>query len=122
MSHPEPIPYSTVLDALEASGMKFKRVPPKEWVQHLRTGPQDPITNPAIKPLWFNEAQYGHSDGETTGTSQFHLLLDKTLAASQELQDTPVVDKDLIEKFVQRWMDSNGIFDIASGFRRYWIG
>lgn len=45
---PRTITFASVLDSLEAAGMKFERVTPKEWVNRLRTGPQDPIENPPI--------------------------------------------------------------------------
>ncbi|KAI5478357.1 hypothetical protein MNV49_005208 [Pseudohyphozyma bogoriensis] len=100
---PKTIPYSSVLDSLEANGMKFERVNPQEWVRRLRTGPQDPNINPTIKLLTFFENKYDHPPGEDTVVKRFPLTCDETLAASKHLREAPLVDAELMGKFVERW-------------------
>ncbi|GJN93246.1 hypothetical protein Rhopal_006293-T1 [Rhodotorula paludigena] len=94
---PRLVPFSDILDALAATGMQFERLPPAEWVDRLRKGPQDP------KLLNFFESKYD-KPAATPASSVPRRALDcqKTLAASESLRESPVVDASLMAKYAWR--------------------
>ncbi|ORY88492.1 acetyl-CoA synthetase-like protein [Leucosporidium creatinivorum] len=101
---PKLVPFSSVLDSLAACGIKFDRVSPSEWVERLRTGPQDPTVNPTIKLLEFFESKYGAAvTSSNTAPKRYQLSTEKTLEASKSLREAPVVDSALMAKYVETW-------------------
>ena len=50
--HPTPVTWSAILDALEASGLKFDRVAPQDWVKRVENSSDDVVENPSRKMLF----------------------------------------------------------------------
>ncbi|GAA5820969.1 hypothetical protein JCM11251_001899 [Rhodosporidiobolus azoricus] len=104
---PKLVPFSEVLDALQASGMQFERVSPPEWVERLSKGPQDPVVNPPIKLLEFYKSKYSakpESSSTTTAPAPRKKLdCTHTLVASESLRRAPIVGKELMGKYVEAW-------------------
>ncbi|KAM0749958.1 L-aminoadipate-semialdehyde dehydrogenase [Meredithblackwellia eburnea MCA 4105] len=101
------IPFSSALDSLAATGMKFERVSPSEWVDRLRKGPQDPTINPTIKLLNFFDSKYGTApDPSAPVVKRYGLSCEETLKASKSLREAPIVDDKLMAKYVAYWRGS----------------
>ncbi|KAM0746573.1 acetyl-CoA synthetase-like protein [Meredithblackwellia eburnea MCA 4105] len=100
---PRTVPWADVLSSLRASELKFDVLEPKEWLERLRKGPQDPLKNPTIKLLSFFESKYDAP--ATTGKAPFRWPLDtsKTAAASSAFRNAPIADDILVGKFVESW-------------------
>jgi len=105
---PRLVPFSDILDSLAATGMTFERVPPVDWVERLRKGPQDPVANPAIKLLAFFESKYTSQPApanavpaDAAAPPRRSLDCTRTLATSSSLRGAPVVGKELVARYVE---------------------
>jgi len=101
---PTYIAWSTVLTALEAAQLRFKRVSRQEWVKALRASDTNVQRNPSRKLLAFFEGKYG-ADEVKTGIG-VGAAIDKALVASRWMRDLPVVDEVMVAKWVEAWREN----------------
>ncbi|KAL8281447.1 hypothetical protein RQP46_006131 [Phenoliferia psychrophenolica] len=97
---PKLVAWSSVLKSLRASGLKFEIVAPADWLQRLRSGPQDPSVNPTIKLLSYYEGEYSES---ASAHKWAPLDTTNTAAASKSFREAPYPDDVLVGKFVRAW-------------------
>jgi carbohydrate kinase (thermoresistant glucokinase family) len=88
-----------LLPALHRAGLDFYEPSQKEWVELLRKSNPDPLANPPIKLLEFFASKY---DNDLPRTS---LTYDTSFARflSPSLATAPVLDQDLVDKFVKQF-------------------
>jgi hypothetical protein len=110
-----------LLPALKKSKLpSFEPVPPREWLQRLREGEQDPERNPSVKLIDFWERKYGQAapkaveseGGGEREVSEQVVKKELTFETQRTLQHAPLLgsEGDLIaagymEKVVERWME-----------------
>ncbi|KAF2704788.1 male sterility protein [Pleomassaria siparia CBS 279.74] len=92
-----------LLPALRNSGLRFDEVEPKEWVRRLRTSSQDPVLNPPIKLVEFFASKY---DKETFPVNKRTFETTTARKFSPSLDNAPVLNQELVTKFVQRFLAS----------------
>lgn len=86
-----------LLPALKCAGLNFREVQPREWIKQLRASSQDPTANPPIKLLDFFASKYDKEDipkGKVYAT-------DEACAFSIAMQNAPVLEPDLVNRFVR---------------------
>ncbi|KAK4096417.1 acetyl-CoA synthetase-like protein [Parathielavia hyrcaniae] len=91
-----------LLPALKTAGLEFDEVEPREWVRRLRASNQDPQANPPIKLVDFFASKYDR-DGSASSTS---FATDVARSFSPSLADAPVLNPDLVAKFVKYFRTS----------------
>lgn len=93
-----------LLPALHSAGLEFEEIGQKEWVDRLRASHPDPIANPPIKLLEFFASKYDNNNTKRSGltydTRQARLF-------SPHLAAAPVLNKELVGKFVQHWLSTS---------------
>ncbi|KAH8667800.1 hypothetical protein BGZ61DRAFT_483715 [Ilyonectria robusta] len=92
-----------LLPALRNAGLSFEEVEPKEWVQRLRTSNPDPTVNPPIKLVDFFASKYDKDD--FTPSKPFDTKIACSLSPS--LAAAPVLDDDLVNKFVKYFLNAS---------------
>ncbi|WVR04200.1 hypothetical protein IAU60_001200 [Kwoniella sp. DSM 27419] len=103
VAHPDTIPWNTILDGLQSSGMDFQRVPPRVWLDKVRATSDDPEENPSKGMLSMWQAAYGV---EPTDSAQVGVDTSLCQAASPTLRDVQPVGEDQITLMVQAWRKS----------------
>ncbi|KAI1337040.1 hypothetical protein F5Y15DRAFT_426193 [Xylariaceae sp. FL0016] len=91
-----------LLPMLRRAGLEFDEVEPREWVRRLRASDPDPKTNPPVKLVEFFASKYDRDEfpaGRTYTT-------DRARELSPALADAPVLDQELVDKFVCHFMAS----------------
>ncbi|RDW71704.1 hypothetical protein BP5796_07738 [Coleophoma crateriformis] len=92
---------SDLLPALQQSGLTFRAVSQREWVQLLRDSNPDPVANPTIKLLDFFSEKY---DRDGPGRSELVFETELTGEASPTVRDGyDVIGSGLISRMVMRW-------------------
>ncbi|KAK2788903.1 putative NRPS-like protein biosynthetic cluster [Onygenales sp. PD_10] len=114
LAHPTILDWrSDFLPGLRAAGLEFETVPPKEWVERLRTN-MDPVANPPIKLLSFFEAKYCKDDKD----GEIYLCTDLACSMSPTLHSAKPITHSLIAKMVGYWgtecwrMETKKIFSV----------
>lgn len=92
-----------LLPALRKAGLTFDELEPKEWVQRLRNSTQDPTINPPIKLVDFFASKY---DKEEFAPSKA-FATSRACDYSPALAKAPVLDQDLVNKFVSYFLQSS---------------
>ncbi|KAF7558254.1 hypothetical protein G7Z17_g176 [Cylindrodendrum hubeiense] len=92
-----------LLPALRNAGLSFEEVEPKEWVQRLRTSDPDPTANPPIKLVDFFASKYDKEDFTPSKPFNTHVAC----SLSPALADAPVLDQDLVNKFVGYFLETS---------------
>jgi carbohydrate kinase (thermoresistant glucokinase family) len=89
-----------LLPALRATGLQFEEIGQMEWVNRLRNSDPDPIANPPIKLLEFFASKYNNNTTKRPG-----LTYDtkKARSFSPHLAAAPVLNRELVRKFIQHW-------------------
>jgi carbohydrate kinase (thermoresistant glucokinase family) len=85
-----------LLPALRTAGLEFDEVEPKEWVRRLRESDQDPEANPPIKLVEFFASKYDRDEFSPSKV----FATDVACRLSPALADAPVLNNDLVAKFV----------------------
>jgi carbohydrate kinase (thermoresistant glucokinase family) len=99
-----------LLPALHQAGLKFTEPEPSKWVKALRKSDPNPVPNPPIKLLEFFTSKYENvlpRTGLTYDTS-FARFLSPSLAAA------PVLDQEMVSKFVKRFQETSWTTTISS--------
>ncbi|CAD0107259.1 unnamed protein product [Aureobasidium uvarum] len=99
-----------ILPALHRAGLKFDEVPPKEWVQRLRAGDQNPETNPPVKLADFFAERYGNvvEDAPMKSAGRYETL--QTCKDSATMAAIPdLIDSGMVAKFVMAWAKEWGV-------------
>ena len=93
-----------LLPALHATGLEFEEVGQKEWVDRLRNSNPNPVVNPPIKLLEFFASKYDNNNTKRPG-----LTYDtrKARSFSPNLADAPILNNDLVSKFIQHWKSTS---------------
>ncbi|KAH8890655.1 acetyl-CoA synthetase-like protein [Thozetella sp. PMI_491] len=90
-----------LLPALQASGLAFRVVPQREWVQLLRDSDPDPVKNPTFKLLDFFAEKY---DNDKPGRMGLEFDTVKTGEQSETIRNGfDVVESGLLAKMVAWW-------------------
>lgn len=89
-----------LLPALHKAGLEFEELEPKEWVHKLRESNPDPAANPPIKLVDFFASKY---DRDEFAPSKKYVV-DNTQRLSRTLADPPLLDQELVNKFVKRFL------------------
>jgi thioester reductase-like protein len=90
-----------LLPALRSSGLEFRNVSQREWVQLLRESDIDPVKNPTIKLLDFFAEKY---DNEKAGRKALVFATEKSGIVSKTVASGyDVVYSGLVGKMVQKW-------------------
>jgi len=93
-----------ILPALHRAGLEFDEVSPKEWVQRLRAGDQDPATNPPVKLTDFFAERYGNVAEDAPMKSAGRYETVQTCKDSATMTTIPdLIDSGMVAKFVQAW-------------------
>ncbi|KAG7444789.1 L-aminoadipate-semialdehyde dehydrogenase [Guyanagaster necrorhizus] len=90
--------WKDILAGLEASGVSFERVDKNEWVERLAKSDADGKKNPVIKLLPFFRMRYGPSH-----RAPMVFLTEITTKITPTLKQAPVVDRELVAKWVAHW-------------------
>jgi hypothetical protein len=90
-----------LLPALRSSGLTFRNVPKREWVDMLRKSNPDPLHNPTVKLLDFFVEKY---DNESPGRRGMVFVTEKTAKASLTIAEGyDVIGSGLVKKMVRNW-------------------
>ncbi|KAH0388306.1 acetyl-CoA synthetase-like protein, partial [Aureobasidium melanogenum] len=93
-----------ILPALRRAGLRFDEVSPKEWVQRLRAGDQNPESNPPVKLTEFFAERYGNVVGNAPMKSAGRYDTIQTCKDSATMTAIPdLIESDLVAKFVKAW-------------------
>lgn len=93
-----------VLPALHKAGLEFDEVSPKEWVQRLRTGDQNPETNPPVKLTDFFSERYGSVAEDAPMKSAGRYQTVQTCKDSATMTAIPdLIESGMVVKFVEAW-------------------
>jgi thioester reductase-like protein len=93
-----------ILPALHRAGLKFDEVSPKEWVQRLRAGDQDPETNPPVKLTGFFAERYGNITEDAPMKSAGRYETGQTCKDSATMTAIPdLIESGMVAKFVNSW-------------------
>lgn len=93
---------SDLLPALRTAGLQFEVVEPREWVRRLRASNPDPKANPPIKLVDFFASKY---DKDEFSPSKKYAT-EVACSLSEALAGAPVLDQNLVNKFVQYFLSS----------------
>jgi thioester reductase-like protein len=99
-----------ILPALHKAGLSFKQVSPKEWVQRLRTGDQNPVTNPPVKLTGFFAERYGNvpEDAPMKSAGRYETL--ETCSDSATMTAVPdLIESGMVAKFARYWAGEWGV-------------
>ena len=104
-----------LLPALHATDLQFEEVGQKEWVDRLRASNPDPVVNPPIKLLEFFASKYDNNN-----TKRLSLTYDtrKARSFSPHLAAAPVLNEEIVNKFVQHWTSTSWTIKTASTAKR----
>ncbi|WPG97699.1 acetyl-CoA synthetase-like protein [Acrodontium crateriforme] len=91
---------SDLLPMLKEAGLNFESVDRREWVRRLRQVP-DPIKNPPFKLVEFFAEKYD-KDAPRKGV---RYLSDQARAASESLENAPVLNRQMVQQFVHSLQD-----------------
>lgn len=93
-----------LLPALHATGLEFEEVGQKEWFDRLRASNPDPTANPPIKLLEFFASKYDNYNTKRPG-----LTYDTRKARffSPHLSAAPILNKEIVRKFIQHWKSTS---------------
>ncbi|KEQ72216.1 acetyl-CoA synthetase-like protein [Aureobasidium namibiae CBS 147.97] len=93
-----------VLPALHKAGLEFDEVSPKEWVQRLRAGDQNPETNPPVKLADFFAERYGNVAKNAPMKSAGRYETVQTCKDSSTMTAIPdLIESGMVAKFVKAW-------------------
>jgi thioester reductase-like protein len=93
-----------ILPALHKAGLEFDEVSPKEWVQRLRAGDQDPATNPPVKLTDFFAERYGNVAEDAPMKSAGRYETVQTCKDSATMTTIPdLIESGMVAKFVKAW-------------------
>ncbi|KAH0397314.1 acetyl-CoA synthetase-like protein, partial [Aureobasidium melanogenum] len=93
-----------ILPALRRAGLRFDGVSPKEWVQRLRAGDQNPESNPPVKLTEFFAERYGNVVENAPMKSAGRYDTIQTCKDSATMTAIPdLIESDLVAKFVKAW-------------------
>ena len=93
-----------VLPALHKAGLEFDEVSPKEWVQRLRAGDQNPETNPPVKLADFFAERYGNVAEDAPMKSAGRYETVQTCKDSSTMTAIPdLIESGMVAKFVKAW-------------------
>ncbi|KAH8880847.1 acetyl-CoA synthetase-like protein [Thozetella sp. PMI_491] len=91
-----------LLPALAATGLQFETLKPREWIQRLRDGDQDPKTNPTVKLLDFFAGKY---DNDGTKKKGLVFSTDRSEQKSAAIRCRfDVIKSGLIAKCLENWL------------------
>ncbi|KAI5927850.1 hypothetical protein F4810DRAFT_706586 [Camillea tinctor] len=85
-----------LLPMLRRAGLEFEEVEPREWVRRLRASNPDPEANPPIKLVDFFASKYDRDEFAPSKT----YVTDTARSLSPALASAPVLDQELVDKFV----------------------
>jgi len=103
------IPWPSVLDYLEKSGLYFCRVSISKWLQGLRDSEQDLTVNPSIKLLSFWESKYGQ--GITAGPKELVYEIEQTKRRTPTVSSLEAPGLAQVEKWIQHWKKTGFLKD-----------
>ncbi|KAI5205354.1 acetyl-CoA synthetase-like protein [Aureobasidium subglaciale] len=93
-----------ILPALRGAGLTFDEVSPKEWVQRLRAGDQNPESNPPVKLTDFFAERYGNVAEDAPMKSAGRYVTTQTSKDSATLTRIPdLIESGMVAKFVKAW-------------------
>ena len=95
--NPHNISWSDLLENLKAAGLQFKVIPIKDWLQTLLSNPR----NPAYVLAGFFHKIF--SGGKSFELSKY--LTEKTARRTAALQSCPIIDRDLIQRYLNYWSE-----------------
>jgi thioester reductase-like protein len=99
-----------VLPALHRAGLEFNEVSPKEWVQRLRAGDQNPETNPPVKLADFFAERYGNVAEAAPMKSAGRYETVQTCKDSATMTAIPdLIESGMVAKFVKAWAKGWGV-------------
>ncbi|KAI4722486.1 acetyl-CoA synthetase-like protein [Aureobasidium sp. EXF-10727] len=99
-----------ILPALHKAGLEFDQVSPKEWVQRLRAGDQNPETNPPVKLTEFFAERYGNVDENAPMKSAGRYETVQTCKDSATMTAIPdLIESGMVAKFVKAWASEWGV-------------
>lgn len=99
-----------ILPALHNAGLAFEEVSPKEWVQRLRAGDQDPKTNPPVKLTDFFAERYGNVPEDAPMKSAGRYETVETCRDSATMATIPdLIESGMVAKFVRAWAGEWGV-------------
>lgn len=99
-----------VLPALHKAGLEFNEVSPKEWVQRLRAGDQNPETNPPVKLADFFAERYGNVAEDAPMKSAGRYQTVQTCKDSATMTAIPdLIESGMVAKFVKAWSKEWGV-------------
>jgi thioester reductase-like protein len=99
-----------ILPALHRAGLQFDEVSPKEWVQRLRAGDQNPETNPPVKLTGFFAERYGNVAEDAPLRSAGRYETAQTCKDSATMTAIPdLIESGMVAKFVKAWAKEWGV-------------
>ncbi|THW14131.1 acetyl-CoA synthetase-like protein [Aureobasidium pullulans] len=99
-----------ILPALHKAGLDFDEVSPKEWVQRLRAGDQNPETNPPVKLTDFFAGRYGNVAEDAPMKSAGRYETVQTCKDSGTTATIPdLIESGMVAKFVKAWAKEWGV-------------
>ena len=100
-----------LLPALHATGLEFEEVGQKEWVDRLRNSNPNPVANPPIKLLEFFASKYDNNNTKRPGLTY---ETRQARSFSPTLAAAPVLNQDLVTKFIQHWTSTSWTIKTSS--------
>ncbi|EGO25232.1 putative aminoadipate reductase [Serpula lacrymans var. lacrymans S7.9] len=97
--HPKLVPWASVLESLRRTGLTFKVLPRRKWLDALQESSTDEVLNPSRKLLQFYQNKYGPE----VLPVRYPLVTAQTQAGSESLRNAPIADDALVAKWVTAW-------------------